>query len=74
MTLDSKFLEYALAVDDLQNLGLSLPEIRKVMKDAQLGNEEINSILTDRYVPFKPSQEKYLKLERRKIFLFQEVR
>ena len=60
------FREYALAVDDLQNLGLSLPEIRKVMKDAQLGNEEINSILTDRYVPFKPSQEKILEARKKK--------
>ena len=36
------------------------------MKDAQLGNEEINSILTDRYVPFKPSQEKILEARKKK--------
>ena len=37
------------------------------MKDAQLGKEEINSILTDRYVPFqKPSQEKLLDARKKK--------
>ena len=52
------FRKYAVAVDDLSTLGLSPVEIRTVMKDAQLGKDEINSILNDRYIPFQPSKEK----------------
>ena len=52
------FRKYAVAVDDLVTLGLSQPEIRTIMKDAQLGKDEINSILNDRYIPFQPSKEK----------------
>ena len=51
------FRKYASTIDDLKTLGLSRPQIRKIMKDAQLGEEETSSILNDRYVPFQPSKE-----------------
>ena len=43
-----------------------MAEIRKIMKDAQLGKEETTSLLTDRYIPFKPSEEKILDARRKK--------
>ena len=39
------------------------------MKDAQLGEEETNSILNDRYVPFKPSKEKIKDARRKNIYV-----
>ena len=60
------FREMAVAVDDLETLGLCIGEIRKIMKDAQLGKDEINSILNDIYVPFKPSREKLIDAQNKK--------
>lgn len=60
------FREMAVSVDDLETLGLGVGEIRKIMKDAQLGKEEINSILNDIYIPFKPSREKLIDAQNKK--------
>jgi hypothetical protein len=56
----------AVSVDDLETLGLGRGEIRKIMKDAQLGKDEINSILNDIYIPFKPSREKLIDAQNKK--------
>jgi len=60
------FRNYAVAIDDLQTLGLTMSEIRKVMKDAQLGKEETQSILSDRYIPFQPSNQKLIDAKNKK--------
>ena len=63
------FRKYASTIDDLKTLGLTRPEVRKIMKDAQLGEEETNSILNDRYVPFKPSKEKIKDARKKNIYV-----
>jgi hypothetical protein len=63
------FREFATTVDDLSTLGLTRPDITKIMKDAQLGKEEINSILNDRYVPFTPSKEKIKDAQRKGVYI-----
>ena len=63
------FRKYASAIDDLKTLGLSRPQLRKIMKDAQLGEEETSSILNDRYVPFKPSKEKVKDARKKNIYV-----
>ena len=63
------FRRYASTIDDLKTLGLSRPEVRKIMKDAQLGEEETSSLLNDRYVPFKPSKEKIKDARKKNIYV-----
>jgi len=63
------FRKYASAIDDLKTLGLSRPQLRKIMKDAQLGEEETSSVLNDRYVPFKPSKEKVKDARKKNIYV-----
>ncbi len=63
------FRKYASTIDDLKTLGLSRPQIRKIMKDAQLGEEETSSLLNDRYVPFKPSKEKIKDARKKNIYV-----
>ena len=63
------FRKYASTIDDLKTLGLTRPQIRKIMKDAQLGEEETSSLLNDRYVPFKPSKEKIKDARKKNIYV-----
>ena len=63
------FRKYASEIDDLSTLGLTRPEIRRIMKDAQLGEEETRSLLNDRYVPFKPSKEKIKDARKKNIYV-----
>ena len=63
------FRKYASELDDLATLGLTRPEIRRIMKNSQLGEEETRSLLNDRYVPFKPSKEKIRDARKKNIYV-----
>jgi len=63
------FREFAATVEDLQTLGLNLLEIQKIMKDAGLGKEEINSILLDSYIPFTPSKDKIKDAQNKGLYI-----
>ena len=63
------FKLFAKNADDLITLGMSRPGLRKQFKKAGLGNEEISSILNDRYVPFTPSKKKIEEARRKGIFI-----
>ena len=63
------FRKYASELDDLATLGLTRPEIKRIMKDSQLGEEETRSLLNDRYVPFKPSKEKIRDARKKNIYV-----